>query len=77
MSNDYSEPGHGDSPAAWTAVVVMLLGFALGTLALFLDWYPVVWIAAGVVLVGLLIGWILKKAGYGVNGSKTFSKAHD
>lgn len=77
MSNEHSEPGHGDSPAAWTAVVVMLLGFALGTLALFLDWYPVVWVAAGVVLLGLVIGWILKKAGYGVNGPRYLPKAHN
>lgn len=77
MSNEHSEPGHGDSPAAWTAVVVMLLGFALGTLALFLDWYAVVWVAAGVVVLGLVIGWILSKAGYGVRGPKYIPKAHN
>jgi hypothetical protein len=77
MTNDHTEPGHGDSPAAWTAVVISLLGFALGTLALFLDWYPIVYVAAGVVLLGFVIGWVLKKAGFGVGGHRTMSRAHN
>ena len=44
-----SEPGHGNSPAAWTAVVIMLVGFAGGTLAFWLDIAWLVWVAAGVV----------------------------
>ncbi|BDI22762.1 HGxxPAAW family protein [Herbiconiux sp. L3-i23] len=77
MTNDHSEPGHGDSPAAWTAVVISLLGFALGTVALFLDWYPVVYVAAGVIVLGFVIGWILSKAGYGVKGPRYVPKAHN
>ena len=44
MSNHPSDPGHGDSPAAWTAIIVMLLGFALGTVAFFLHQAWLVWI---------------------------------
>jgi VIT1/CCC1 family predicted Fe2+/Mn2+ transporter len=71
-----SEPGHGNSPAAWTAVIIMLVAFAIGTLAF---WFDIAWlvIAAAVLLViGALVGWILSKAGYGVNGSKVTTKAH-
>ena len=70
MANTTEDPGHGSSPAAWIAVAIMLFAVALGTLFLFLDVIPMVYVAAVVFLVGLLVGWILKKAGFGVNGSR-------
>ena len=70
MSNPIADPGHGHSPAAWTAVIIMLVGVAIGTFFFFLDMPVVVWIAAGIVVVGALVGWGMAKAGYGVNGSK-------
>ncbi len=72
-----SDPGHGNSPAAWTAVIIMLLGFAVGTVAFFLDLPWLVIASAVVVLVGALVGWILAKAGYGVRGPRYVPKAHD
>lgn len=77
MTDQHQEPGHGDSPAAWTAVIVMLLGIAVGTVAFFLHQAWLVWICAGVVVVGILLGWILAKAGYGVNGPKFVPKTHE
>lgn len=71
-----SEPGHGNSPAAWTAVVIMLVGIAGGTLAFWLDIAWLVWAAAGVVLLGAIVGFILAKAGYGVGGSRYTPKQH-
>ena len=72
-----SDPGHGDSPAAWTAVIVMLLGIATGTVAFFLHQAWLVWVCVGIVVVGGLLGWILAKAGYGVKGPKFAPKTHD
>lgn len=77
MSNQHSDPGHGDSPAAWTAVVVMLIGIAAGTVFFFLHMTAMVWVCVGVVVVGALLGWILAKAGYGVNGPRFTPKSHD
>ena len=77
MSNEHSEPGHGDSPAAWTAVVIMLIGFAVGTAALFLDLYPIVYVGGAIVIAGLVVGWALKRAGYGVQGPRYVPKAHN
>ena len=37
MSNPIADPGHGHSPAAWTAVIIMLVGVAIGTFFFFLD----------------------------------------
>jgi hypothetical protein len=71
MTNQSEQPGHGSSPAAWIAVTIMLIGVACGTLFLFLDVKPLVYVGAVILLIGLVAGWVLKKAGYGVGGSKT------
>ncbi|MET0713311.1 MAG: DUF6704 family protein [Mycetocola sp.] len=76
MSAESTDLGHGHSPAAWTAVVVMLLAFLIGTVAFWLDWAWLVWASAGLLVVGALLGWILAKAGYGVNGHKYSAKDH-
>jgi len=71
-----SDPGHGNSPAAWTAVIIMLVAFAIGTLAF---WFNIAWLvfaAAGLVVVGALTGLVLGKLGYGVGGDKLQPKAH-
>lgn len=76
MSNSIDDPGHGHSPAAWTAVVIMLAAFAFGTLFFWLD-LPVLVIASAVLLVaGAIVGWAMAKAGYGANGPKYTPKHH-
>jgi membrane protein YdbS with pleckstrin-like domain len=76
MSEESTEPGHGHSPAAWTAVTIMLIAFAIGTVAFWLDMAWLVWASAALVAVGGIVGFILSKAGYGANGSKYLSKEH-
>ena len=76
MSNPIADPGHGHSPAAWTAVVIMLLAFTIGTVAFFFHMAWLVWASAGLLVVGLLVGWVMAKAGYGVKGPKFQPKAH-
>ena len=76
MSTD-SDPGHGNSPAAWTAVVIMLVAFVIGTFAF---WFVVPWLvyaSAGLVVVGLIVGQILRKLGYGIGGDKLAVKPHN
>jgi len=71
-----SDPGHGNSPAAWTAVIIMLIAFVIGTFAF---WFDIPWLvvaSAGLVVGGALVGWILARAGYGVGGVKLTPKAH-
>jgi hypothetical protein len=71
MSSDSSEPGHGDSIAAWATVSIVLVAFTLGTLFFWLDQAVLVWASFGLALLGLGVGAFLKKAGYGVGGSKS------
>jgi hypothetical protein len=70
MTNITDEPGHGSSPAAWTAVVIMLVGFTIATAALFLNVIPLVWVGAVIVPIGLIVGGILKAAGFGIGGHR-------
>ena len=71
MSENQIEPGHGDSVAAWTTVSIIIAAFALGTLFFWLDIPALVWASAGLAVAGVAIGLYLKKAGYGVGGSKS------
>lgn len=70
MSNISDEPGHGSSPAAWTAVTIMLIGVAIGTLFLFLNVVVMVYVGALVVVIGLIVGAVMKAAGFGVGGHR-------
>jgi hypothetical protein len=74
--SDENDPGHGHSPAAWVAVVVMLIGITAGTFAFWFDQALLVWISAGVVVLGGLLGFVLAKLGYGVKGPRYVPKNH-
>jgi hypothetical protein len=74
--NAQSDPGHGHSPAAWTAVTIILIAFAAGTLAFWLDLPVFVWVSAALIVVGLLVGAVMARAGYGARGPRYSPKAH-
>lgn len=76
MSHDENEPGHGNSPAAWVGVVIMLIGFTVGTIAFFLEQPLIVWISVGIIVFGLLAGLALSAMGYGVKGPRYVPKNH-
>ena len=68
-----NDPGHGNSVASWTTVTIIMVASALGTWFFWDNKPELVVASAGLVVVGLIVGFILKKAGYGVGGSKTKS----
>ena len=76
MSNDIVDPGEGHSPAAWTAVITMLLFFAIGTTAFVLAIEWLVWASVVGIFAGWGLGFLLAKLGYGVNGPKFTPKPH-
>ncbi|MFJ7750799.1 HGxxPAAW family protein [Arthrobacter sp. NPDC097144] len=68
--------GHGNTPAAWTCVLIMIVGAAVSCIAFIAAstlWFCV---GLGVMVVGLLVGFVMKKAGYGVGGSKLSNSGH-
>lgn len=76
MSNAHDELGEGHSPAAWTAIIIMTVAFTVGTVAFVLDIQWLVWVSAVVTLAGWILGGVLSKMGYGVNGPKFTPKHH-
>jgi hypothetical protein len=76
MSHEEDEMGEGHSLAAWTGVIIALVGIAIGTVAFFFDVQWLVWAAAGLTLIGFIAGFILSRAGYGVHGAKTLQREH-
>lgn len=76
MSTETADPGHGHSPAAWTSVTIMLIAVTIGTVAFFLDLQWLVWVSAVILVIGLIVGWVLSRAGYGVGGDKVTPKVH-
>ena len=74
--SDTHDPGHGNSPAAWVAVTIMLTAFVIGTFAFWFEVVWLVWAAAALLVLGLIAGVVLAKLGYGVKGPKYLPKAH-
>ncbi|WP_336713491.1 HGxxPAAW family protein [Arthrobacter sp. USHLN218] len=69
--------GHGNSPAAWTCVLIMTVGCIIAAVGFIMASNLVFWgFGIGIVVIGLIVGWIMKKAGYGVDGSKLQSSGH-
>jgi hypothetical protein len=54
----------------------MVLAFVIGTFAF---WFDLPWVVVGsavLLVIGLIVGWIMGRAGYGVNGPKYAPKEH-
>ena len=65
MSANANDPGHGDTVAAWTTVIAIMIAVAVATLGAWLASSALL-ISGGVLVVaGLVAGFVLKRAGYG------------
>ncbi|WP_051297708.1 HGxxPAAW family protein [Brevibacterium album] len=59
------DPGHGNTPAAWTGVFVMLIGIAIATYGNIVASMPVFWAGGAVAVIGLAAGIAMRFAGKG------------
>jgi hypothetical protein len=75
MAHDDNDLGHGHSIASWATVIIMLVAITIGTVAFWFELPVVVFASVGLIIVGAIVGKVLQKAGYGVNGSKYAVKA--
>ena len=58
---------HGQTPAAWTAVAIIILAFVIGTLAVVLGNWPMFWIGGvGLAVVGAIVGRVMSMMGMGM-----------
>ena len=57
---------HGNTPAAWTAVIIMIIGFVVGAIAVIMENWLLFWIGGvGVVVVGAIVGKVMQMMGMG------------
>ena len=56
---------HGNSPAAWTAVVIILVAFVIGTWAVINLAWPVFWASVGLLVAGVVVGRVMVMLGFG------------
>lgn len=56
---------HGNTPAAWTAVTVAMVGFVVGGIALMLDpvSMPLFWIGVAIGVASLVVFVVMAKMG--------------
>ena len=74
ISSDLPHDDHGSTPAAWSAVVIITLAFALGTLAIIWGNWTLFWVSVGLVVVGGIVGKVMSMMGFG--GKSADSSAH-
>lgn len=55
----------GSTPAAWTAVVLVILGFVLGAIGLVVARPAAIYLGVGVVVLGGIAGKVLQLMGFG------------
>lgn len=63
--HEIHEEDHGHSIAAWTAVIIILVGSALASLAVVLTSTPLFVIGLVICALGAVAGKVLSMAGYG------------
>jgi hypothetical protein len=56
---------HGNTPAAWTGVTIILLGFAIGGLGLVLHNWVMFWIGVALVPLAVIVGKVMQRMGLG------------
>ena len=63
MSAEHDD--HGSTPAAWTAVVIGLLGFAIGTFGVVISKPSLFWVGIALQPLALIVGKSMSMLGFG------------
>lgn len=56
---------HGQTPAAWTAVIIIVVAFIIGTVAVVIGNWPLFWAGVVLVVIGAVTGKVMSMAGMG------------
>lgn len=67
----YDHIGHGSTPAAWAVSFTLMIASLIagvGFIGLHWSdaWWPAIWVGAALTPVAVILGLVLKRAGYGV-----------
>ena len=56
---------HGQTPAAWTGVIIALAGFLVGGIGLVVDVMPVFYVGCVLLALSAVVGGVMSKMGMG------------
>ncbi|HET6626912.1 MAG TPA: HGxxPAAW family protein, partial [Nocardioidaceae bacterium] len=54
---------HGNTPAAWTGVMIILLGFIVGGIGLIIGSEWLFWVGVALAPIGAIVGKIMQRMG--------------
>jgi hypothetical protein len=63
MSEEHDN--HGSTPAAWTAVTIVMVAFLVGGIGVLMSNVVVFWVGVALVVVGLIVGKVMQMMGMG------------
>lgn len=69
MSEEHEK--HGQTPAAWTAVTIVMIAFVIGLVGVIMGNMVIFWIAVGVAVVGGIVGRVMSMMGMGIQPKST------
>ena len=58
---------HGNTPAAWTAVLIILVGFTVGGIGLVVGSWPTFWVGVAIGVMGPVAGKVMQRMGLGAD----------
>jgi len=56
---------HGQTPAAWTAVTIIIIAFLIGTIGMVIGVWVLFWVGCGLVVLGGIVGKVMQAMGLG------------
>lgn len=56
---------HGNTPAAWTGVLVILVGFVVGGIGLVIGSWATFWVGVVIGVLGPVVGKVMQRMGLG------------
>jgi uncharacterized membrane protein len=56
---------HGSTPAAWTAVTIVMVAFLVGGIGVWLAQPWLFWVGVGLAVVGVVVGKVMQMMGMG------------
>jgi hypothetical protein len=56
---------HGNTPAAWTGVTIILAGFFVGGIGLVIDSMTTFWVGVALAPIGVIVGKVMQLMGLG------------
>ncbi|WP_263119240.1 HGxxPAAW family protein [Cellulomonas sp. RIT-PI-Y] len=67
---------HGRTVAAWTVTYTVVAGFTVAALAMIFSLVWLVWAGLAVAVAGVVVGIVLRAAGFGQGGKHTPTHGH-